>query len=61
LAILPLGVRSATWAKIRGGQSSPEFTDAKAFAGYWNNMTFCFWGRGVELTIDPLALALGPK
>jgi hypothetical protein len=53
-----LGVRSATWAKIRGGQSSPEVTDAKAFAGCWNNKTFSIWGRDVELLIDPLALAL---
>jgi Phage capsid family len=47
-----------TWAEIRGAQSSPEVTDAKAFAGCWNNMTFCIWGRGVELLIDPLTLAL---
>ena len=24
----------------------------------WNIVTFCIWGRGVELTIDPLTLAL---
>jgi hypothetical protein len=39
-------------------QSSPEVTDAKAFAGCWNNMTFCIWGRGVELPIDAVTLAL---
>jgi hypothetical protein len=47
-----------TWAEIRGAQSSPEVTDARAFAGAWNNMTFCIWGRGVELTIDSITLAL---
>ena len=29
---LALGVRSATWAEIRGGQSSPEITDGPASA-----------------------------
>jgi hypothetical protein len=33
-------------------------TDAKAFAGCWNNMTFCLWGRGVELLVDAISLAL---
>jgi len=47
-----------TWAEIRGAQSSPEVTDAKAFAGCWINLTFCILGRGVELTIVPLILAL---
>jgi hypothetical protein len=47
-----------TWAEIRGAQSSPEVTDAKAFAGCWNNMTFCLWGRGVELLIDAVTMAL---
>ena len=32
-------------------------TDARAFAGCWNNMTFCLWGRGVELLIDAVTLA----
>jgi hypothetical protein len=50
-----------TWSEIRGGQSSPEVTDAKAFAGCWNNMTFCLWGRGVELLIDPVTLALNDQ
>jgi len=47
-----------TWSEIRGGQSSPQVTDARAFAGCWNNMTFCLWGRGVELLIDAVTLAL---
>jgi hypothetical protein len=47
-----------TWAEIRNPQSSPEVADAKAFAGCWNNMTFCLWGRGVELLIDSTTLAL---
>jgi hypothetical protein len=47
-----------TWAEIRGGQSSPEVTGGRAFCGCWNNMTFCVWGRSVELLVDPLSLAL---
>jgi Phage capsid family len=47
-----------TWAEIRGAQSSPEVTDGRAFAGCWNNMTFCLWGRGVELLIDQVTMAL---
>ena len=30
-----------TWAELHNPQSSPEVIDAKAFAGCWNNMTFC--------------------
>jgi hypothetical protein len=48
----------ATWAEIRAGQSSPQVTDARVFAGCWNNMTFCLWGRGVELLIDAVTMAL---
>lgn len=47
-----------TWSEIRGGQSSPQVTDARAFAGCWSNMTFAIWGRGVELLIDAVTLAL---
>jgi hypothetical protein len=47
-----------TWAEIRGGQSSPEVADGRAFAGCWSNMTFCLWGRGVELLIDQVTAAL---
>jgi len=50
-----------TWAEIRGGQSSPEVTDGRAFAGVWNNLTFCLWGRGVELLIDSVTLALNSQ
>jgi hypothetical protein len=46
------GGATTTWAEIRGGQSSPEVIDWRWFAGCWNNMTFCLWGRGVELMID---------
>jgi hypothetical protein len=45
-----------TWAEIRGEQSSPEITDGRCFAGCWDNMTFCLWGRGVELLIDAATL-----
>jgi hypothetical protein len=47
-----------TWSEIRGGTSSPQVTDGRAFAGCWNNLTFCLWGRGVELLIDAVTLAL---
>jgi hypothetical protein len=46
------------WAEIRGGQSSPEVTDGRCFAGCWNHMKFCLWGRDVELLIDAVTLAL---
>jgi hypothetical protein len=36
----------------------PGIVDRRAFAGFWNNMTFCLWGRGVELLIDSVTLAL---
>jgi hypothetical protein len=47
-----------TWAELRNPQSSPEITDGRCFAGAWNNMTFCLWGRGVELLIDAVTMAL---
>jgi hypothetical protein len=47
-----------TWSEIRNGQSSPEVTDGRCFAGCWDNITFCLWGRGVELLIDSVTLAL---
>jgi hypothetical protein len=47
----------STWSELTNPQSSPEITDGKYFAGCWNNMTFCVWGRGVELLIDPFTLA----
>jgi hypothetical protein len=47
-----------TWAEIRGGQSSPEVTGGKAFCGCWNNMSFCLWGRSVELFVDAVTMAL---
>jgi hypothetical protein len=47
-----------TRAEIRGAQSSPEVTDGRAFAGCWNNLTFCLWGRGVEILVDQFTIAL---
>jgi hypothetical protein len=47
-----------TWSELRNPQSSPEVTGGRTFAGCWNNMTFCLWGRGVELLIDAVTLAL---
>jgi hypothetical protein len=41
------GGSTRTWAEIRGGQSSPEVIDGRAFAGSWNNMTFAIWNRGI--------------
>jgi hypothetical protein len=48
----------ATWSENLGGQSSVEITDGRCFAGCWNNLTFCLWGRGVELLIDAVTMAL---
>ena len=48
----------SVWEKLRNPISSPEVTDAKAFAGCWNNMTFAIWGRGVEILADQYSLAL---
>jgi hypothetical protein len=45
-------------AEIRGGQSSPEVTGGRVYCGCWNNMTFCVWGRSVELLVDSISLAL---
>jgi Phage capsid family len=53
-----MGGSLTTWSEIRGGQSSPEITDGRCFAGCWNNMTFCLWGRGIELLIDAVTMAL---
>jgi hypothetical protein len=47
-----------TWAELRNPQSSPEVTGGRAYCGCWNNMTFCVWGRSVELLVDSLSLAL---
>jgi Phage capsid family len=46
-----------TWVELTNPQSSPEITDGKCFAGAWNNMTFCFFGRGVEVLVDPFSLS----
>ena len=52
------GGSDSAWEKLRNPQSSPEITDNRCFAGAWNNLTFCLWGRGVEILVDHLALAL---
>jgi len=33
------GGSTTNWAEIRGGQSSPEITDGRCFAGCFSNMT----------------------
>jgi len=43
---------------LRNPQSSPQVTGGRAFCGCWDNLTFCLWGRGVELLIDAVTLAL---
>lgn len=45
------------WGELRNPQSSPEIVDGKCFCGAWNNMTFCVWGRGIEILVDPFSLA----
>jgi hypothetical protein len=46
-----------TWAELTNPQSSPEITDVKCFAGCWHCLTFCIWGKGIELLIDPFTLS----
>jgi hypothetical protein len=33
-------------------------TGGRAFCECWNNLTFCLWGRGVELLVDAVTMAL---
>jgi hypothetical protein len=56
-AIVPRG-SITTWTEICGELRPPETADGRAFAGWWNNLTFCLWGRGVELLIDSVTIAL---
>ena len=51
------GGGSSVWEKLRNPQSSPEIKDNNAFVGCWSMMTFCFWGRGVEVLVNPFSLA----
>jgi hypothetical protein len=37
---------------------APEVTGRRAFCGCWNNLTFAIWGRGVELLVDAVTMAL---
>ena len=46
-----------TWAELTNPQSSPEITDGRCFAGAWNNLTFCVWGGGIEMLVDPFTLS----
>jgi hypothetical protein len=39
----------------------PEVTGGRAFCEAWNNLTFAIWGRGVELLIVAVTLALNNK
>jgi hypothetical protein len=39
----------------------PEITDGRCFAGCWNNLTFCLWGRDVELLVDAVTMAFTDK
>ena len=52
------GGSDSVWEKLRNPISSPEITDDRCFAGCWNNLKFCLWGRGVELVINQYMLAL---
>ena len=52
------GGSDSVWEKLRNPISSPEITDDRCFAGCWNNLTFCLWGRGVERLIDQVTAAL---
>jgi hypothetical protein len=52
------GGSDSAWEKLRNPQSSPEITHNRCFAGAWNNLTFCLWGRAVELLVNHFSLAL---
>jgi hypothetical protein len=52
------GGSDSVWEKLRDPIGSPEVTDDRCFAGAWNNLTFALWGRGVELLIDQVTVAL---
>ena len=52
------GGSDSVWEKLGNPISSPEITDDRCFAGAWNNLTFAIWGRGVELLIDQVTMAL---
>jgi hypothetical protein len=45
-----------TWAELTNPRSSPQVTDGRWFVGAWNNLTFCLWGRGIEVLVDPFTL-----
>jgi hypothetical protein len=30
--------------------------DGRCFGGGWNTLTFCFWGRSIEILIGPFTL-----
>jgi hypothetical protein len=46
-----------TWAELTNPQSSPQVTDGRCFVGAWNNLTFCVWGRSIEILVDPYTLS----
>ena len=52
------GGSDSVWEKLGNPISSPEITDDRCFAGARNNLTFALWGRGVELLIDQVTMAL---
>src|SRR5580704_14220312 len=55
--LFPAG-RSRHGASFVARSARPEVTDAKAFAGCWNNIIFCLQGRGVEIFVDQYSMAL---
>jgi hypothetical protein len=51
------GGGSSVWEKLTRPQSTPEVKDNNVFVGCFSLMTFLFWGRGVEVLINPYTLA----
>jgi HK97 family phage major capsid protein len=51
------GGGASVWEKLTRPQSSPEIRDNTVFVGCFSMMTFCLWGRGVEILINPYTLA----
>jgi HK97 family phage major capsid protein len=51
------GGGASVWEKLTRPQSSPEVKDSTIFCGCFSMMTFLFWGRSIEVLVNPYTLA----
>jgi hypothetical protein len=51
------GGGASVWEKLTRPQSSPEVKDNNVFVGCFSMMTFCLWGRSIEVLVNPFTLA----